>query len=89
MAFIKEPTTLHGNFILINILIVIWKWNDTNILSRTFLIGYGTPPDEQFSYLVIMIISIGLGLPLIILLGVGLYLCIYKLPKRSGQAYLN
>ncbi|XP_043589291.1 glycosylated lysosomal membrane protein-like isoform X1 [Bombus pyrosoma] len=55
----------------------------------TFLIGYGTPPEEQFSYLVIMIISIGLGLPLIILLAIGLYFCIYKLPKRSGQAYLN
>lgn len=55
----------------------------------TFLIGYGTPPDEQFSYLVIMIISIGLGLPLIILLVIGLYLCISKLPKRNSETYLS
>lgn len=60
-----------------------------NIFFRTFLIGYGTPPDEQFSYLVIMIISIGLGLPLIILLVIGLYLCISKLPKRNSETYLS
>lgn len=94
MVSTKEHTILHGNFISTNILAFIlirfWKWiRDINILSRTFLIGYGTPPEEQFSYLVIMIISIGLGLPLIILLAIGLYFCIYKLPKRSGQAYLN
>lgn len=94
MVSTKERTILHGNFISTNILVFIlirfWKWiRDINILSRTFLIGYGTPPEEQFSYLVIMIISLGLGLPLIILLAIGLYFCIYKLPKRSGQAYLN
>ncbi|XP_034184401.2 glycosylated lysosomal membrane protein [Osmia lignaria lignaria] len=55
----------------------------------TFLIGYGTPPSERFSNLVIMIISIGLGLPLIILIATGLYLCIHKLPKRHSDTYLS
>lgn len=55
----------------------------------TFLIGYGTPPNEQFSYLVIMIISIGLGLPMIILLATGIYLCIRKRPNRNSQAYIS
>ncbi|XP_050474765.1 glycosylated lysosomal membrane protein-like [Bombus huntii] len=55
----------------------------------TFLIGYGTPPEEQFSYLVILIISTGFGLPIITLLAISLYFCICKLPKQSGQAYLN
>lgn len=51
----------------------------------TFLIGYGTPPNEQFSFLVIMILSIGLGLPLIILFATGIYLCVRKLPRSSTQ----
>ncbi|CAL7939342.1 unnamed protein product [Xylocopa violacea] len=55
----------------------------------TFLIGYGTPPNERFSYLVIMIISIGLGLPLTILVATGIYLCIRKLPKRNSEVYLS
>ncbi|CAK9824039.1 Glycosylated lysosomal membrane protein [Anthophora retusa] len=55
----------------------------------TFLIGYGTPPSEQFSYLVIMIISIGLGLPLIIMLAIGSYFCIRKLTNRNSEKYLS
>ncbi|XP_026669452.1 glycosylated lysosomal membrane protein A-like [Ceratina calcarata] len=51
----------------------------------TFLIGYGTPPNEQFSFLVIMILSIGLGLPLIIFFATGIYLCVRKMSRRSSQ----
>ncbi|KOC69813.1 Lysosomal protein NCU-G1 [Habropoda laboriosa] len=61
----------------------------THYSTWTFLIGYGTPPTEHFSYLVIMIISIGLGLPLIIMLAIGSYFCICKLSKRNSEAYLN
>ncbi|XP_076682498.1 glycosylated lysosomal membrane protein isoform X2 [Andrena cerasifolii] len=55
----------------------------------TFLIGYGTPPNEQFSYLVIMIISIGIGLPLIILMASGIYVCIRSMPRRNSETYLT
>ncbi|XP_076657599.1 glycosylated lysosomal membrane protein A [Halictus rubicundus] len=55
----------------------------------TFLIGYGTPPNEKFSYLVIMIISIGLGLPLVILIATGIYLCVRKLHKRNSESYIS
>lgn len=53
------------------------------------MIGYGTPPEERFSSLVIMIISIGLGLPLLIMVITGLYLCIRRMPKRHGNVYLS
>ncbi|XP_031845138.1 glycosylated lysosomal membrane protein [Nomia melanderi] len=55
----------------------------------TFLIGYGTPPNERFSYLVILIISIGLGLPLIILIATSVFLCIRKSPKRNSDTYIS
>ncbi|KAL6255840.1 hypothetical protein P5V15_013082 [Pogonomyrmex californicus] len=64
-------------------------YKKTNYLTWTFTIGYGTPPEERFSSLVIMIISIGLGLPLLIMVITGLYLCIRRMPKRRGNAYLN
>lgn len=75
-------------FVLIIDIKTKMKYN-ANIFFRTFLIGYGTPPSERFSNLVIMIISIGLGLPLIILIATGLYLCIRKLPKRHSDTYLS
>ncbi|XP_012540573.1 glycosylated lysosomal membrane protein A [Monomorium pharaonis] len=64
-------------------------YKKTSYLTWTFMIGYGTPPEESFSSLVIMIISIGLGLPLLIMIITGLYLCIRRMPKRHGNAYLN
>ncbi|XP_017755803.1 PREDICTED: glycosylated lysosomal membrane protein A-like [Eufriesea mexicana] len=64
-------------------------YKKTYYSTWTFLIGYGTPPNEKFSQLVIMIISIGVGLPLIILVAIGTYLCIRKLSKRNSEAYLS
>ncbi|KZC13593.1 Lysosomal protein NCU-G1, partial [Dufourea novaeangliae] len=61
----------------------------TNYSTWTFLVGYGTPPNEKFSYLVIMIIAIGLGIPLVILIAIGIYLCIRKMPKRNRGVYLS
>ncbi|XP_077280985.1 glycosylated lysosomal membrane protein A [Temnothorax americanus] len=61
----------------------------TSYLTWTFMIGYGTPPEERFSYLVIMIISLGLGLPLLIMIVTGLYLCIRRMPKQHGNVYLS
>lgn len=59
---------------------------------RTFIVGYGTPPEERFSNLVIMIIMIGLGLPMLIMLITALYICIRRMPKRvlrQGEVYVN
>ncbi|XP_053972558.1 glycosylated lysosomal membrane protein-like [Hylaeus volcanicus] len=64
-------------------------YKQTHYSTWTFLIGYGTPPNEKFSYLVIMIVSIGLGIPLIILFATGIYMCIRKSPNRSNTTYLS
>ncbi|XP_072745661.1 glycosylated lysosomal membrane protein [Anoplolepis gracilipes] len=64
-------------------------YKKTNYLTWTFMVGYGTPPEERFSSLVIMIISIGLGLPLFIMVITGLYLCIRRMPKRHDNVYLS
>ncbi|KMQ92733.1 lysosomal protein ncu-g1-a-like protein, partial [Lasius niger] len=64
-------------------------YKKTNYSTWTFIVGYGTPPEERFSSLVIMIISIGLGLPLLIMVITGLYLCIRRMPKRHGNVYLS
>ncbi|KAG7205591.1 hypothetical protein KM043_007561 [Ampulex compressa] len=64
-------------------------YKESSYSTWTFIIGYGTAPEERFSYLVIMIMAIGLGLPLVIMLLVGLYICIRKMPKRHSDAYLS
>ncbi|KAL0119415.1 hypothetical protein PUN28_007720 [Cardiocondyla obscurior] len=64
-------------------------YKKSSYLTWTFMIGYGTPPEERFSSLVIMIISIGLGLPLLIMVATGLYLCVRRVPKRHGNVYLS
>lgn len=64
-------------------------YKKTRYTTWTFIIGYGTPPNEQFSNLVIMIISIGLGLPLVIMFVAGLYVCFRSMSKRHTDTYLN
>ncbi|XP_076173147.1 glycosylated lysosomal membrane protein [Ptiloglossa arizonensis] len=64
-------------------------YKHTHYSTWTFLVGYGTPPSDRFSYLVIMIISIGFGIPLFILLATGIYICIRKPLKRRNDTYLG
>ncbi|XP_015185166.1 PREDICTED: glycosylated lysosomal membrane protein A-like [Polistes dominula] len=65
-------------------------YKSTRYTTWTFIIGYGTPPDEQLSYLVILIISIGLGLPIVIIFLAALYVCIRNMSKRRhNDTYLN
>uniref|UniRef100_A0A0C9RFA9 NCUG1_1 protein n=1 Tax=Fopius arisanus TaxID=64838 RepID=A0A0C9RFA9_9HYME len=54
-------------------------YTKTNYSTWTFIVGYGTPPDEQFSYLVIMILSIGVGLPVLIMSVAAFYACVRRL----------
>ncbi|XP_033121781.1 glycosylated lysosomal membrane protein A-like [Anneissia japonica] len=53
-------------------------YNSTNYISWTATIGYGDPPVESVSQLVIIIISAGLGVPVLICIGGGIYTCIRK-----------
>ncbi|XP_066584521.1 glycosylated lysosomal membrane protein-like [Prorops nasuta] len=64
-------------------------YNKAKYTTWTFIVGYGSPPEERLSYLVIMIISIGVGLPLLIVLAAGVYMCVRRIPKRESGAYSN
>lgn len=44
--------------------------------------GYGAPPDEQLSMFVLIVAAIGLGVPLLLVIGGGCYLCIKRARNR-------
>lgn len=44
--------------------------------------GYGTAPSEQLSMFVVIVASIGLGIPLVLLVGGGCYICIKRVRNR-------
>ncbi|KAJ6635881.1 Glycosylated lysosomal membrane protein [Pseudolycoriella hygida] len=57
-------------------------YTKTNYSTWTFIMGYGTPPNEQLSMFVVIVASIGLGIPLILLVGGGCYICIKRTRNR-------
>lgn len=56
-----------------------------SIHKRTFELGYGQPPDEQMSMFVLIVASVGLVLPLVLLLSGGLYICGKRWRARSRE----
>ncbi|XP_076238185.1 glycosylated lysosomal membrane protein [Calliopsis andreniformis] len=61
-------------------------YKKTYYSTWTFLVGYGTPPSERFSPLVIMIVLIGFGVPLLAFALTGLYFSVRKLSTRSNNS---
>ncbi|KAG4065124.1 hypothetical protein HA402_007521 [Bradysia odoriphaga] len=57
-------------------------YTKTNYSTWTFVMGYGAPPNEQLSMFVVIVASIGLGIPLILLVGGGCYMCIKRTRNR-------
>ena len=53
------------------------------------MMGYGKPPEESFSLLVILIISIGLGLPAVLIIGSVIFLLIRRISKKKDDLFLN
>lgn len=49
---------------------------------RTFVMGYGTAPNERLSTFVMIVACIGLGIPLALLVGGGCYICIKRVRNR-------
>lgn len=47
--------------------------------------GYGEPPEEHMSLFVMIVASVGLVLPLVLLLSGGLYICGKRLRERQRQ----
>ncbi|KAK3930740.1 Glycosylated lysosomal membrane protein B [Frankliniella fusca] len=60
-----------------------------NISIWTVTIGYGHPPNEFFSLFVILIMSFCLGLPALIILISGLYLCFRRISYRKDDLFLS
>ncbi|XP_072037561.1 glycosylated lysosomal membrane protein A-like [Amphiura filiformis] len=63
-------------------------YTKTNYSSWTMSIGYGKPPEEKVSLAIIIIISAGLGIPLILILFGGIYIGVSK-SKQSEYEPLN
>ncbi|XP_078064565.1 glycosylated lysosomal membrane protein, partial [Mustelus asterias] len=61
-------------------------YNASRYISWSALIGYGEPPVEGFSTLVMGIMAVGLGLPILLLLFGGLSVCVIH-RKRASLAY--
>ena len=51
--------------------------------------GYGKAPVESISTMVMIIIAAGLGLPVVIILFGGIYVCVKKAKKRNGYDELG
>ncbi|KAM9839100.1 glycosylated lysosomal membrane protein [Aulostomus maculatus] len=62
-------------------------YNNTKFLSWSVLMGFGPPPVDTFSPLVIAIIAVGLGTPMILLLLGGVCVCVRKRVSTSTTAY--
>jgi len=64
-------------------------YKKTNYTSWTFMMGYGTPPDEDFSMLVIFVISIGLGLPALLIVISGIVMAVRRISQKKDDLFLN
>ncbi|XP_026749870.2 glycosylated lysosomal membrane protein A-like [Galleria mellonella] len=63
-------------------------YKQQNYTSWSFTVGHGTPPKEGFSLFVIMIISIGLGIPVTLALSSVVYLVVRKYKHRNPPTRL-
>lgn len=59
-------------------------YSDTKYISWTVLVGLGDPPADSFSTLIIIIITVGLGTPLVIIIVGGVFVWLRK--KRSQSS---
>ncbi|XP_069697302.1 glycosylated lysosomal membrane protein B-like [Periplaneta americana] len=64
-------------------------YKKTNYTSWTFMVGYGTPPNEDFSLLVILVISIGLGLPALLIIVAGIVMAVRRISQKKDDLFLN
>lgn len=64
-------------------------YKKTNYTSWTFMMGYGRPPNENFSLLVIFVISIGLGLPALLIIISGLVMAVRRISQKKDDLFLN
>ena len=51
--------------------------------------GFGEPPRDYVSFVVILVMSVGLGIPLLIILASGIYFLVKKLGKPKADLLLG
>lgn len=61
----------------------------TNFTSWTAQLGFGAPPEDKVSSLVVGVISAGLGLPVILIMFGGLFVIIKKKTSKEGYTDLD
>jgi hypothetical protein len=61
----------------------------TWFIYRSFTMGYGLPPKEKLSVLVISILAIGLGIPVLLLVGSGIFLICKKCTRSRDEPLLE
>lgn len=64
------------------------KWH-LWISYRTFLVNYGSPLEEKFSLLVILVMCIGLGLPALLVIGGGTFMFAKKIRRNKDELSLE
>ncbi|CAB3386721.1 Hypothetical predicted protein [Cloeon dipterum] len=64
-------------------------YDATKYNAWTFTMAYGQPPKDKFSLLVIMILAVGLGLPTVIFVFGGTYMCVKKCRTRRDEPLVN
>ncbi|XP_078605682.1 glycosylated lysosomal membrane protein B-like [Branchiostoma floridae x Branchiostoma japonicum] len=57
----------------------------SNFTSWTASVGYGEPPSERLSLLIIIVISTGLGIPVVIIMFGGLFICCRQKDGDKGK----
>jgi hypothetical protein len=52
-----------------------------------FSVGSGVPPQDVISLMVILVISIGLGIPVLLIFGGGLTMCVKRRKDQQDAMY--
>ncbi|XP_046399881.1 glycosylated lysosomal membrane protein A-like [Ischnura elegans] len=64
-------------------------YRKNNYTTWTFLVGYGYPLEEEFSLLVILVVSIGLGVPAMLIIIGGIYMIIRGFSTNRDELFLS
>uniref|UniRef100_U5EN62 Putative lysosomal protein ncu-g1 n=1 Tax=Corethrella appendiculata TaxID=1370023 RepID=U5EN62_9DIPT len=60
-------------------------YSKSNYTTWTFVMGYGVPPIQELSSFVVIIATVGLGLPLVLLLIGGCFICIRNARNKAER----
>ncbi|XP_070542844.1 glycosylated lysosomal membrane protein A-like [Ptychodera flava] len=63
-------------------------YNAHHYVTWTTNVGYGTPPEDELSLLVIIVLIAGLGIPVLLIVAGGTYVCIKKRRQKYKELTL-